>query len=159
MAAGLFTTDPIVAQNFFLEIDGEIITALISVSGLDVEVSVTTITQNGAGGQRQLIKSRGNDVTVGDLSLTRMAPLDATADPMWKWFNDVRGKGIVAKDRTSNRKNGAIVLFDSARGEVARFSFYNGWPSKISTDQLSVDSSDAVKETISLVIEKLERVK
>ena len=43
--------------------------------------------------------------------------------------------------------------------EVARFNFTNGWPSKISTDQLSVDSNDPVKETITLTIESLARIK
>jgi hypothetical protein len=51
------------------------------------------------------------------------------------------------------------VLYDSTHKEVARFNFTNGWPSKISTDQLSVDSNDPVKETITLVCERLVRVK
>jgi hypothetical protein len=51
------------------------------------------------------------------------------------------------------------VMYDSTHVEVARFNFTNGWPSKISTDQLSVDSNDPVKETITLTIESLARVK
>ena len=45
MPDGLFKTDPIISQNFFLEIDGEVVTALMTVGGLDVEVSVATIQQ------------------------------------------------------------------------------------------------------------------
>ncbi len=62
-------------------------------------------------------------------------------------------------DRASNRKNGSIVLYDTTIAEVGRFNFFNGWPSKIATDALSTESNDAVKETITLVIERLERVK
>ena len=78
---------------------------------------------------------------------------------MWKWFNEIRDAGLKATDRTGLRKNGSIVLYDSARNEVARFNFFNSWPSKIGTDQLSVDSNEVVKENITLVIERLERVK
>lgn len=159
MVDGLFTNDPIVAQNFFLEIDGEVISALTAVSGLDIEVGVSTSTQAGSGGRQEIVKGLGTRTTVSDLQLTRVAPLDSSSDKLWQWFNDIRGVGLVAADRAGQRKNGSIVLFDAARNEVSRFNFYNAWPSKISTDQLSVDSSDAVKENVTIVIERLERVK
>ena len=92
-------------------------------------------------------------------ALKRMAPPDSTQDKMWGWFNDIMSKGILQSDRTNNRKSGSIVMYDSTHVEVARFNFTNGWPSKISTDQLSVDSNDPVKETITLTIESLARVK
>lgn len=155
---GLFTADPIISQNFFLEIDGKVVTALMSVSGLDVEVGVSKSTQIGDKGQKQQVKFLGQTVEVPDLSLTRVAPTDVDSDEMWKWFKSVREGGL-AGDRASNRKNGSVVLYDAAATEVARFNFFNGWPSKISTDQLSVDGSEALKETITIVIERLERVK
>ena len=43
MAAGLFTNDPIIAQNFFLEIDGAVISSLTSVTGLDIEVAPSAL--------------------------------------------------------------------------------------------------------------------
>jgi phage tail-like protein len=155
---GLFTADPIITQNFFLEVDGQIVTALMSVSGLDVEVGVSKATQIGEKGQKQQVKFLGQVTDVGDLSLTRVAPQDITSDALWKWFQDVRTGGL-AGDRAKNRKNGSVVLYDAAATEVARFNFFNGWPSKIATDQLSVDGSEALKETITIVIERLERVK
>lgn len=159
MSDGLFTNDPIVAQNFFLEIDGEVISTLISVSGLDIEVAVSRSKASGSGGAIQEVKGLGGAVQTSDLSLTRVAPLDSTSDKLWTWFNDIRGTGLVATDRAGQRKNGSIVLYDSARNEVARFNFFAAWPSKISTDQLSVESTEVVKETITLVVERLERVK
>ncbi|NLF04532.1 MAG: phage tail protein [Actinomycetales bacterium] len=156
--SGLFTADPIISQNFFLEIDGKVVTALISVSGLDVEVGVVKSTQTGEKGQKQQVKFLGQTVEVPDLSLTRVAPSDVANDPLWQWFTAVRQGGL-AGDRAGNRKNGSVVLYDAGAQEVARFNFFNGWPSKISTDQLSVDGQDAVKETVTLVIERLERAK
>ena len=55
----LINTDPIVAQNFFLEIDGSVVTILSSVSGLDIEMEVVTMEQAGANGKVQVVKTLG----------------------------------------------------------------------------------------------------
>ena len=157
MPNDLINTDPIVAQNFYLEIDGENI-ILSGVSGLDVEHDVVTIQQNGPAGHMQVVKTRGNVAKAPDLSITRMAPADAMADPIWKWFLAIRDTGLTM-DRASGRKNGSIVLYDTSFTEIGRFNFTHGWPSKIATDAVSSDSNEAVKETITLVIERLDRVK
>lgn len=157
MPNDLISTDPIVAQNFYLEIDGENI-VLSGVSGLDVEHDVVTIQQNGKDGHMQVVKTRGNVQKAADLTITRMAPADAMADPIWKWFIAIRDKGLTM-DRASARKSGSIVLYDTSFTEIGRFNFFNGWPSKIATDAVSTDSNEAVKETITLVIERLDRVK
>jgi len=159
MPNDLIAVDPIIAQNFFLEIDGSVVTILASVSGLDVEMEVATTQQVGKDGKSQTVKTLAGRNKAPDLSLVRMAPPDSTQDKMWGWFNDIMSKGILQSDRTNNRKNGSIVMYDSTHVEVARFNFTNGWPSKIATDQLSVDSNDPVKETITLTIESLARIK
>jgi len=155
----LINTDPIVAQNFFLEIDGSVVSILSSVSGLDIEMEVVTMEQAGANGKVQVVKTLGKSNKAPDLSLVRMAPPVMTDDKLWGWFNDIRDKGILLSDRTNNRKSGSIVMYDSTNTEIARFNFTNGWPSKIATDQLSVESNDPVKETITLTVESLARVK
>ena len=155
----LIATDPLISQNFFLEIDGEVVTILSSVSGLDIEVDVASIQQVGKMGKIQMIRTLGNQVKAPDLTLTRMAPSDSSNDKMWKWFNDIRDKGMKVADRAGVRKNGSIVIYDTSNAETSRFNFYNAWPSKISTDQLSADSHEPVKETITLQCERLERIK
>lgn len=155
----LIDTDPMIAQNFFLEIDGSVVTMLSGVSGLDVEMEVASTQQVGKDGKSQIVKTLAGRNKAPDLSLTRMAPADSTSDKMWEWFNGIITKGILLSDRTNNRKNGSIVMYDSTHAEIARFNFTNGWPSKISTDALSVDSNDPVKETITLTIETLARIK
>jgi phage tail-like protein len=159
MPNDLISTDPLVARNFFLEIDGAILSTLSGVSGLDLEVEVVPLQQNGATGKQQHIKTLGGKIKAPDLTLTRMAPIDAMNDALWKWFLSIRSSGIKAADRTNQRKNGSIVIYDSSLSELARFNFVNGWPSKIATDALSTDSNDAVKETITLVCEQIDRVK
>ncbi|HEY2044561.1 MAG TPA: phage tail protein [Jatrophihabitans sp.] len=158
MPNDLIATDPIVARNFYLEVDGENL-VLSGVSGLDIELEVVSVQQNGKDGKQQHIKTLGGVLKVPDLSITRMAPLSADNDPMWKWFKEIRDKGFKGGSREDNRKNGSIVLYDSSNSEVGRFNFYNGWPSKIGTDALSTDSNDPMKESITLVVERIERVK
>jgi phage tail-like protein len=155
----LIAGDPLIAQNFFLEIDGSVVSVLVSVSGLDIEMEVSSAQAVGKDGKSQIVKTLGGRNKQGDLTLTRIAPADATQDKLWNWFHDIRNKGILQGDRTNNRKNGSVVIYDSTHKEVARFNFTNGWPSKIATDQLSVDSNDPVKENVTLTIETLERVK
>ena len=159
MPNDLIATDPLISQNVFLEIDGEVVTILSSVSGLDIEVDVASIQQVGKMGKIQMIRTLGNQVKAPDLTLTRMAPSDSSNDKMWKWFNDIRDKGMKVADRAGVRKNGSIVIYDTSNAETSRFNFYNAWPSKIATDQLSADSHEPVKETITLQCERLERVK
>lgn len=153
---GLFKTDPLISQNFFLEIDGKMVTMLSSVSGLDLEIEVAELDQGMPRGQTETVKTAGRKSSGASLTLTRMATIDADSDQLWQWFAEVREKGLT-KGGDTRRKNGSVVLYDSAGKEVARFNFYNAWPSRISTGELSVDSNEAVKETITLVCERIER--
>ena len=155
----LIKTDMLIAQNFFLEIDGETITYLSGVSGLDIEMDVVTTTQVGKDGKQQIMKTRGGANKAPDLTLTRLAPSDSSNDKIWSWFNAIHSGGMKNGDRAGARKSGSIVIYDSAHTEIARFNFTNAWPSKISTDALSVDSNDPVKESITLACESLIRKK
>ena len=157
MPNSLISTEPIVARNFFLDIPGEDALVLSGVSGLDVELDVVNVSQNGKGGKQEHIKTIGGVLKAPDLSMTRMAPQKAADDPLWKWFLDIRDHGF--SSRTDKRKNVSIVLYDVGMSEVGRFNITNAWPSKIATDSLSTDSNDPMKETITLVCERIERVK
>ncbi|MDQ1684281.1 MAG: hypothetical protein QOC82_1018 [Frankiaceae bacterium] len=159
MANDLIATDPLISHNFFLEIDGKVISTLSSVSGLDMELEVSTVTQVGEKGQLQIVKTLGNQFKSPDLTIKRMAPADSTKDELWKWFLKVRGTGMPHGDRALERKNGSIVIYDTTNAEVSRFNFYHGWPSKISTDALDASSNEPVYENITITCEKLERVK
>jgi phage tail-like protein len=76
---------------------------------------------------------------------------------MWKWFLNIRDHGF--KSRSDKRKDVSIVLYDVAGTEVGRFNLFATWPSKIATDALSTESNEPMKETITLVCERVERVK
>ena len=152
-------TDPLVANHFFLEVDGEVIAQLSEVSGLDVELEVTDIQQQVASGVYEQRKAFSKPKWTGELSVKRLAPLDATQDALWKWFNTIREKGMSISSLDQQRKNGSVVIYDSTLKEIARWNFYNAWPSKISNDSFTVGGNDPVSETVTLQHEKLERTK
>lgn len=83
MPNDLIDNDPLIAQNFFLEIDGSVVSILASVSGLDVEMEVASTQQVGKDGKSQTIKTLAGRNKAPDLSLVRMAPPDSTQDKMW----------------------------------------------------------------------------
>ena len=157
MPNSIISTEPIVARNFFLDIPGESTLVLSGVSGLDVEVDVVPLSQNGKNGKQEHIKTIGGVLKAPDVTITRMAPQAADSDPLWKWFMDIRDKGFA--NRSDKRKNVSIVLYDVGGNEVGRFNLFNVWPSKIATDALSTESNEPMKETITLVCERVDRVK
>ena len=148
-------TDPIVARNFFLEIPSFGNLVLQGVSGLDIELDVVSTSQNLAKGKQEHIKSIGGTLKTPDVTLTRMAPQSADSDPIWKWFKSIRDEGF--KDRGDKRQNVSIQIYDVNFNLIAKFDITNAWPSKIATDAFSTESNDPVKETITLVNERIER--
>jgi phage tail-like protein len=151
--------DPLVVNHFFLEIDGEVISQLSEVSGLDVELEVTDFAQQLPNGQYAQRKAFSKPKWTGEITVKRLAPLDATKDPLWKWFEAIRNKGMSVSALSDQRKNGSVVIYDSSLKEVSRWNFTNGWPSKIANDALSVGGNEPVYENVTIQHEKLDRVK
>jgi len=154
MPNDLVNEDPIIARNFYLEIDGGDKIPLTGISGFDVEVDVVDVNQNLPGGQQVHIKTRGGTLMVSAVTLQRVAPTSVTSDPIWPWFILIRDAGTAGQ-----RKNGSIVLTDQVGKELARYNFINGWPSKITTGDMEVGANNHLTETITLVSERMDRVK
>ncbi|HET9690097.1 MAG TPA: phage tail protein [Acidimicrobiales bacterium] len=148
------TSDPLVATHFFLEIDGAIISQLQSVDGLSMEVEKAEFAERYTKGAFNQRVTMSKPKMTGEITLKRLAPLDATADATWKWFMEVRSGKI-----GTSRKNGSVVIFDAAGAEVSRWNFEHAWPSKIASDSVDVTKNDPVTETITLQYESLERKK
>src|SRR5262249_35796560 len=148
--SSLVKNDPLVASNFWLEISGVPYTMLTEVSGLDMEVEMVEVKQVSDKGQWVAYKAMGQAKPPGELTIKRVAPISMSDDKVWDWFNTIRDKGMGARDRTGQRKDGSIVVYDAANTELARWNFYNAWPSKIAMDSFSATSTEAASETITL---------
>jgi phage tail-like protein len=158
-AFNLQTDDPLVGTTFYLEIQGVVMSNLSGVDGLAVEVETTDVMQRTADGKFVQHTAMAKPKYTGALTLKRYAPLDMTNDALWKWFNDIRDKGMPAGNRASQRKSGSVVVYDTSLAEISRWNFTECWPSKIESDGLDVTKNDPVTETITMQYETLNRIK
>ena len=155
----LLKNDPLTTTNFYVEIDGVFVTNVTSVDGLNVEIEVADFTERTSKGQIVQHKVMSKPKWNGELTMKRIAPLNADTDDIWKWFNDLRTKGMAVSNRSKPRRHGSIVVYDSGLAETARWNFYDAWPSKIEFTSLEASGNEVAAETITLQYEKLERKK
>src|SRR5215469_13542417 len=103
--------DPLASYSFGVEITGVTIAQFKEVNGLGISINVIENRANQAGGQPVLQKLPGS-VKYDDIHLSR----GKVADPaFWTWMKTVQEGNI-----DQARKDGSIILFDYARGEVSR---------------------------------------
>ncbi|MGH8981053.1 MAG: phage tail protein [Acidimicrobiales bacterium] len=159
MAMNLTKNDPLVATNFFLEITQEVVSNITSVDGLRMEVDATEFAQRGTKGVLIQHKMMSKQKLAGELTFKRIQPNTIGADPIWKWFLLVRNTGMKATGRTTPRRTGSIVGYDSALVEVSRWNFTEAWPSKIEADGYDVTKNDPIHESVTLQYESLVRTK
>jgi phage tail-like protein len=129
--------DALAGYSFHIEIDGVDIAQFKEVSGLTAEIQTIEHRENKKGGLPVLKKLPGARKW-SDITLKR-GRTDNTA--MWKWIKQVQDGDIMGA-----RKNGSVVLFDYGKGEVGRFNFINGWPSKVSIGSLNAGGNDVLME-------------
>ena len=140
-------TDPLASYSFGVEISGVTIAQFKEVSGLGITVGVIENRAQQAGGQPLLQKLPGS-VHYDDIHLSR----GKVADPaFWSWIKTVQSGQI-----DQARKDGSIVLFDFSHGEVSRFNFFGGWPSRVEVGKLSAGADQVLLESVVIAVERLE---
>lgn len=138
--------DPIASYAFHVEIDSLTIAQFKEVEGLSISVGVIEHKANKLLGQ-PIMKKLPGSVKFEDLVLRR----GKIADPaFWTWIKLVQDGKI-----DEARKNGSVVLYDYARGEVSRFNFEAGWPSRVEVGKLQAGSDTVLLETVTITHENL----
>ncbi len=137
--------DPFRNFNFLVEIDGVTQASFIGCKGLD---ATTEVIETREGGENTTVKKLPGKTTYTDITLTwGMNP----STELWQWRQDVI-------DGTITRRNGSIVIYDLAnKTEVARWNFFNAWPSKWDGPGLDAKGNDIAIETLVLAIEGITR--
>jgi phage tail-like protein len=136
--------DALAGYSFSIEIDGVTVAQFKEVSGINAEIQTIEHRENKIGGLPVLKKLPGARKW-GDLTLKR-GRTDNKA--LWDWIKQVQDGNM-----TAARKNGSITLFDYSHGEVSRFNFTNGWPSKVSIGSLNAGGNDILVEEVTIVHE------
>lgn len=137
--------DPFVSFNFLVEIDGIVRGAFSEVSGLDATIDVVEFREGGR--NTSPIKLPGLN-KYSNITLKWGMTAD---DELYQWH-----RAAVLGD--VQRRNGSIIVLDRQGSEVARWNFFNGWPTKYTAPSLSASGAEAAVETVEIVHEGLERV-
>jgi phage tail-like protein len=138
--------DPIATYAYHVEIDSITVAQFKQVSGLSISVGVIEHRANKLMGQ-PIMKKLPGAVKFDDIVLSRGKVADQA---FWSWIKLVQDGKI-----SEARKSGSIVLFDYAHGEINRFNFEQGWPSKIEVGKLEAGSDSVLLETVTITHENL----
>ena len=139
--------DPIATYAFHVDISGITIAQFKEVDGLSISVGVIEHRANKLTGLPVMKKLPGA-VRFEDIVLSRGKVNDAA---FWTWIKQVQDGKI-----DEARKDGSVVLFDYAHGEVSRFNFKQGWPSKVDIGKLQAGADSVLLETVTITHEQLE---
>lgn len=130
--------DPFLGCNFRIEIDGLTVGGFSEVSGLQVETVVETYREGGLNEYEH--KLPGPTRYPSNLIL-KHGLMDT--DTFWKWHHEVTQGKI-------KRKNGSIVLCDSAGNEQWRWNFTGAYPVRWTGPDLRANTAEVAIESLEL---------
>jgi len=145
MGSTALRVDPFRNFNFLVEMDGVTQASFMECTGLDASTEVIETRQ---GGDNTTVYKLPGKTSYGDITLKWGT---TSSMELWSWRQDII-------DGTVTRRNGSVVLYDLAnQTEVARWNFYNAWPSKWDGPSLNAKGNDISIETLVLAIERVTR--
>ncbi len=147
-------TEAFRTNEFVVEIEGIESPGITNVSGLS-EGEVDAIDQ-ADGGSNITHKVSSGLIRYEDLTLERNMDGTQTDDDFREWFDEMfklDGTGIGSQ----LRRNGSVVKLQFGQ-EVMRFAFEGAWIKSSRFSDLDAGSSDLMKQTVVLAVERLYRV-
>jgi phage tail-like protein len=147
-------TEAFRTNEFVVEIEGIESPGITSVSGLG-EGNVEAIDQSD-GGSNVTHKISSGLVTYDDVTLERNMDGTQTDDDFRAWFEEmfkIDGTGLGSQ----LRRNGSVVKLQFGQ-EVMRFAFEGAWMKSSKFSDLDAGSSELMKQTIVLAVERMYRV-
>jgi phage tail-like protein len=139
-------TDPFVAFNFRVSLDGLPPAGFAECSGLQLETEVQEYVEGGQNDRVHKFVTRTKQVPL----VLKRGIVDRV---LWDWFFDV------AQGRASFR-DGTVRIHDASGGRaVAEWQFRGAFPSKWSGSDLNAGQSAVAMETLELTHKGLERRK
>jgi len=130
--------DPYRAFRFRIEIDGITAACFSDVSGLQIETKTDSYEE---GGVNDFVHYFPKRTKYQHLTLKRGL---SDSDELWKWYKEV----ISGKFK---RKNGSIILMDSAGEDVWRWNFVSAYPVKWIGPDFKAETNSIAFETIEIV--------
>jgi len=142
--------DPLVSAWFGIEFQDQVDGALRECSGLGSENEVVEYKASGPGGKYVIQKVPGR-MKWNNITLKRGI---TDAMDMWKW------RQLVEQGKIDEaRKNGSIIMYNQKGDEVARWSFVNAWPSKLTGPSANAANNEVAIEELEITHEGYTREK
>lgn len=136
--------DPYRGFNFLVEIDGITQAGFQEVSGLDVTTDPVDYRE---GSDPAHVRKLPGLNKYSPITLKRGI---TDSDELWKWrLTVIEGK--------IERRNGSIVLLDTAGSERLRWNFTHAWPSKWTGPSFNSTSSTVAIETLEITHEEVTK--
>lgn len=132
-------SDPYLACNFLVEIEGLVVAGFSEVTGLQVEIEVEDYREGGL--NEYIHKLAGPTRYPSNLVLKRGL---VDAETLWKWQQEVSQGRI-------KRSNGSIVLLDSSGQAKWRWNFKDAYPVRWTGPELRAGTAEVALETLELV--------
>lgn len=136
--------DSIGSANFNVEIEGVTQGAFLSVDMLE---STTAVIETRHGNELPVRKTPGRH-RYTNIILRRGWTGD---DALWLWRKRVT-------DGMVERKAGSIIITDgTAKGEIARFNFFEGWPCRWRLGTWDANADGILIEEVEITVERIEK--
>jgi phage tail-like protein len=129
--------DPLMSFRFLVEIDGITTAHASEVSGLQIETETEPYEE---GGVNNFVHQLPKRTKYQHITLKRGI---TDRDDLWRWYQEVISGRF-------KRKNGAIILMDTAGHEKWRWNFQEAYPVKWTGPDLKADSNTVAFEAIEL---------
>jgi phage tail-like protein len=142
--------DPLISAQFAVEFQGVIVGSFQECTGMGSENEVVEYKASGPKGQYVIHKIPGR-LKWNNITLKRGI---TDAMDLWDWRKKVE-EGKVEEAR----KNGSIIMFDQTGKEVARWSFENAWPNKLTGPSANAGENASAIEELEITHEGYKRVK
>jgi phage tail-like protein len=131
--------DPYLSFHFLVEIEGLVIGGFNEVTGLTVEVEIEEYRE---GGLNAYVHKLAGPARYPSNLVLKHGLTDS--DVLWNWHQDVVSGNI-------QRRNGSIILLDSAGEEQWRWNFVDAYPVRWVGPDLRAGSAEVAIETLELV--------
>ena len=141
---GIPRSDPFMAFNFAVEIDGLLVGGFSEVSGLESEVTTQTYQE---GGVNAYVHRLPSGASASNLVLRR--GLTASSS-LWSWHQSTLRGDVV-------RRNGTIMLLDRRRIPLMWWNFARALPVRWSGPTFDARSDEVAVESIELAHEGLSK--
>ncbi len=130
--------DPYLSFNFLVEIEGLVVGGFNEVTGLALEVEVEEYRE---GGLNAYVHKLAGPARYPNNLVLKHGLTDS--DTLWNWQQDVASGNIL-------RRNGSIMLLDSASEEQWRWNFVDAYPVRWLGPVLRAGSAEVAIETLEL---------